>query len=71
MDSDDISPDYATASSRCADCESALAHDQRYCLNCGARRGPLPVTVAMVIDELNEPEPIVVVPAARRACRWR
>ena len=32
--------------SRCANCQAPLANDQRYCLNCGARRGKarLPVT---------------------------
>ena len=28
----------------CSACEAALAHDQRYCVECGARRGPLPRT---------------------------
>lgn len=32
--------------SACGDCGSALAPDQRYCLRCGARRGPLPAAVA-------------------------
>jgi hypothetical protein len=29
----------APASDRCADCQSPLAADQRYCVNCGQRRG--------------------------------
>jgi phosphoesterase family protein len=36
-------------SSRCAGCAARLAHDQRYCLECGARRGPLPARLAAVI----------------------
>jgi phosphatidylinositol-3-phosphatase len=36
-------------SSRCAECGERLAHDQRYCLACGARRGPLPTRVAALI----------------------
>ncbi len=31
---------------RCANCSAALAHDQRYCVECGARTGPLPHTIA-------------------------
>jgi hypothetical protein len=31
-----------------------LAHDQRYCLDCGARRGPLPAAVAAIIDEMHQ-----------------
>lgn len=31
--------------SACGDCGATLAVDQRYCLRCGARRGPLPATV--------------------------
>ena len=35
--------------SRCAECGERLAHDQRYCVACGARRGPLPTRVAALI----------------------
>jgi hypothetical protein len=31
--------------SQCANCSAALAHDQRYCVECGARAGPLPHTI--------------------------
>ncbi len=35
--------------SRCVQCAAHLAHDQRYCVECGARRGPLPPSVAELI----------------------
>jgi hypothetical protein len=35
--------------SRCAECGERLFHDQRYCVACGARRGPLPAWVAALI----------------------
>jgi len=30
----------ATSEDRCAACAASLAHDQRYCVECGERRGP-------------------------------
>jgi phosphatidylinositol-3-phosphatase len=33
----------------CVECHTPLAPDQRYCLECGARVGPLPVHVAAAI----------------------
>jgi phosphatidylinositol-3-phosphatase len=39
----------ARSSSRCAECGTPLLHDQRYCLACGARHGPLPAAVATLI----------------------
>ena len=41
-------------SSRCAECARPLAHDQRYCLRCGARRGPLPARIGLTIGEILE-----------------
>jgi hypothetical protein len=38
----------------CAECESAIAHDQRYCVECGARKGPLPAAVAGTIAGIFE-----------------
>ena len=38
----------------CAECGAPLAHDQRYCIGCGARRGPLPAGVAKLIGEMHE-----------------
>jgi hypothetical protein len=39
---------------RCAECRGRLAHDQRYCLRCGARRGPLPLRIGVTIGEIYE-----------------
>jgi phosphatidylinositol-3-phosphatase len=38
----------------CADCGAALEVSQRYCLQCGARRGPLPAVVADRVGALKE-----------------
>jgi len=38
----------------CAECGSPLAHDQRYCVACGTRRGPLPRHIAQVIGGILE-----------------
>lgn len=38
----------------CETCGTPLAHDQRYCIQCGARRGPLPHQVARLIAALAE-----------------
>ena len=39
---------------RCTECSGRLAHDQRYCLRCGARRGPLPLRIGVTIGEIHE-----------------
>ncbi len=41
-------------SSRCRECAGPLVHDQRYCLRCGARRGPLPARIGLTIGEILE-----------------
>jgi len=38
---------------RCAECGEPLAADQRYCLNCGARRGLLPGAVAGTLAAIS------------------
>jgi phosphatidylinositol-3-phosphatase len=38
----------------CGDCSGRLGHDQRYCLNCGTRRGPLPRPVAEYLGAMLE-----------------
>jgi phosphatidylinositol-3-phosphatase len=35
--------------SSCQECGARLAYDQRYCVECGARRGPLPLATAKLI----------------------
>lgn len=52
------------AGDRCDACSAALLRDQRYCLACGARRGPLPAPVAGLIatglragDAWSDPAP--------------
>jgi len=44
---------------RCEECGAGLAHDQRYCVECGTRRGPLPPEIAGLIGAIHEqgPEP--------------
>jgi len=39
---------------RCAECSSPLAHDQRYCVECGARRGSLPRHISSLIGGIME-----------------
>ncbi len=50
---DDEGPRKARAEA-CADCAAALSASQRYCLECGARRGPLPVVVANRVEGLRK-----------------
>ena len=38
----------------CSSCGSRLTHDQRYCLDCGARRGSLPAHIAELIAAIRE-----------------
>ncbi|HSS05124.1 MAG TPA: alkaline phosphatase family protein [Solirubrobacterales bacterium] len=38
---------------RCAGCGTGLSVSQRYCLECGARHGPLPAVVASRVDALR------------------
>ncbi len=54
--------DKTRSTSRCAECDAGLAHDQRYCLECGARRGPLPAQVAEMIGAIHEQGPAAALP---------
>ncbi|MBV9415613.1 MAG: hypothetical protein JO363_11600, partial [Solirubrobacterales bacterium] len=47
---------------RCAECDTRLAHDQRYCLECGARRGALPSHTAALIGAIHEQGPAASLP---------
>jgi hypothetical protein len=55
-------PTASSASDRCAECHARLAHDQRYCLECGARRGPLPAQIAGVVGAFREQGPTPSLP---------
>jgi phosphatidylinositol-3-phosphatase len=46
--------DSDTVAERCHQCDAALAADQRYCLQCGARKGVLPGVVADRVSALKE-----------------
>jgi len=50
----------------CSSCGKRLAPDQRYCLECGERRGPLPAAVASWLS-IVPPDPVVGAPAAEGA----
>ena len=56
---------------RCRTCDATLAHDQRYCIHCGTRRGQLPPRVAQLIAQIRERGqaalPASVIPAAAEA----
>jgi phosphatidylinositol-3-phosphatase len=52
----------STSALRCAECATRLAHDQRYCVECGARRGPLPAQVAQMIGAIHEQGPAAALP---------
>jgi hypothetical protein len=39
---------------RCPECAHPMAHDQRYCVACGARRGALPAQIAVALDDLAD-----------------
>jgi hypothetical protein len=43
-----------TSTGSCAHCGGRLAHDQRYCLECGERRGPLPPQISHLIGAARE-----------------
>ena len=47
---------------RCAECNARLTHDQRYCVECGTRRGPLPEHVAGLIGAFREQGPAATLP---------
>jgi hypothetical protein len=55
----------ATVGDKCAACGNRLASDQRYCLNCGDRRGKsrYPLTSVAASQKPSEPPP----PRARRS----
>jgi hypothetical protein len=63
-----VRPSHAQSSDACGSCGSTLATDQRYCLECGQRRGDprLPFMDAVVVmDAVNRPAPAPAAPAKR------
>ncbi len=53
----------------CRECGSPLAPDQRYCLNCGARRGRLPGAVAGTVAALSSKGGTTAAAAAGKGAR--
>jgi hypothetical protein len=62
MDTDDHSGAHPRAGigRTCANCGARLATDQRYCLSCGTRRGPLPGPVESTLREMRVPPAPVI-----------
>jgi hypothetical protein len=62
MDTDDHSGAHPRADigRACANCGARLATDQRYCVSCGTRRGPLPGTVEATLREMRVPPARVI-----------
>lgn len=59
---DDARP--ARRAESCASCGTRLGEDQKYCLECGARRGPLPAAIASQLAPLVERQRSEEKPAA-------
>src|SRR5690349_20713842 len=61
MDTDDHSArPRAEIGRACANCGAPLATDQRYCVSCGTRRGPLPASVQSTLHEMRVPPAPVI-----------
>jgi phosphatidylinositol-3-phosphatase len=63
MSSSDSPVTESGSAAHCAECDARLAHDQRYCVECGARRGPLPADVSQMIGAIHEQGPAATLPA--------
>ncbi len=62
----DRRPSAAPTGGACAQCGAELATDQRYCLSCGARRGPRGPALQRILDGLGaRPSPPPAAPRAR------
>ncbi|HEY2054520.1 MAG TPA: alkaline phosphatase family protein [Solirubrobacterales bacterium] len=55
----------------CEECGTALASDQRYCLNCGARRGRLPGAVAATVAALSSKGKAAAAAAAGKGAKGK
>ncbi|MGZ4192174.1 MAG: hypothetical protein ACXVRW_06955, partial [Solirubrobacteraceae bacterium] len=53
MDTDEHRGPRSAIGRQCANCGTRLATDQRYCLSCGTRRGPLPASVDSTLREMR------------------
>jgi phosphatidylinositol-3-phosphatase len=62
MITESATPTASPAIAQCAECAARLAHDQRYCVECGARRGPLPADVVELIGAIHEQGPVPALP---------
>ncbi len=60
-----------TAAQRCLECSAPLGHDQRYCVECGTRRGPLPRHAAAAITAILEQGRPVQTPSGPAAASER
>src|SRR5579875_219809 len=47
----------SSGADRCPACGEPLAHDQRYCIRCGARRDSLPERIGAALRQLSGPRP--------------
>ncbi|MEA2213942.1 MAG: phosphatidylinositol-3-phosphatase, partial [Solirubrobacteraceae bacterium] len=68
--SDSQSPRPERRPATCAHCAAPLTDDQRYCLACGVRRGPVPVPVAGLITGLTGAARDGQAPAESEVNRW-
>jgi hypothetical protein len=48
------SGNHSPSAQHCLQCRARLAHDQRYCVECGTRRGPLPAQIAQIVNQILE-----------------
>ena len=66
--------DFGNISGHCAECGATVSPGQRYCLECGARHGPLPAVVAKRVAALKEDKrpggAVAVEEAAERKDPW-
>ena len=63
MDTDDHSGPRSANGRECANCGTHLATDQRYCVSCGTRRGPLPASVDSTLRDMRvPPAPVIETP---------
>ena len=47
--------------SRCSACDAPVTSEQRYCVECGVRRTPLPARIAEMLDDMGRDDEIEAV----------